>query len=313
MLGTDSAIDLIVERRGGRRYCAGLNIKVMNDHVPLALFPDTPVEVVRSKTKSRIPFYAEPGTPPVLVAATRTELRAGSVRVFVVIPDLTAAAPLSAMNIEYSCAGTAKAPLVMLRHAKGAEHADLTGAEAPERKVLLTPNTPVALYGITHNQEIGVWIAPAGKSAGVLTVEQVPDPGGGGAVILSAHQGDMRRGRLIVLIHRSSSRQLVAGRRSAAFSASSLFIGLYRPLSLRMLHWLICSMPYGETPLAVPPTLPPDYPLPNIWVGDGTEIIPLVSGDDGEPRILVILGEPPAAIIWGVVDAGLFAAVTIAT
>jgi hypothetical protein len=30
MLGQDSAVDLIVERRGGRLYCAGLNVKVMN-------------------------------------------------------------------------------------------------------------------------------------------------------------------------------------------------------------------------------------------------------------------------------------------
>lgn len=313
MLGADSAIDLIVERKGDGLSCAGLSVKVMNDHVPLALFPDTPVEVVRSRTRSRTRFYAEPGTPPVLVAATRTEVRAGRVRASLVIPDLAASAPLSVLNLEYSCVGAARVPLVMLRRAEGAEHPDLAGPEAPERRVLLAPGMPVALYGTTQNQEVGVWIAPAGKTTGTLTVEQVPDPGGGGAVVLAAHQADMRRGRLIILIRRSSRRQLVAGRRSASLSASSLFLGLYRPLSLRMLHWLICSMPAEETPLAVPPVFPPDYPLPNLWVGDGTEIIPLISGDGGEPRALVLLGEPPAAVVQGAVDAGLFAAVTLAS
>jgi hypothetical protein len=42
MLGPDSAVDLIVERKGGGLYCAGLNVKVMNDHVPLVLFPGSP-------------------------------------------------------------------------------------------------------------------------------------------------------------------------------------------------------------------------------------------------------------------------------
>ena len=313
VLGADSAIDLIVERGNGGLYCAGLSVKVMNDHVPLALFPDTPVEVVRSRTRSRTPFYDEPGKPPVLVAATRTDVRAGNVRASLVIPDLTDAVPLSVMNIEYACAGSGRAPLVMLRRAEGAEHHDLTGPDIPERRVLLGAGTPVALYGTTQNQEVGVSIAPAGKATGMMTVEQVPDPGGGGAVVLAAHQGDMRRSRLIILIRRSSRRQLVAGRRSASLSASSLFLGLYRPLSLRMLHWLICSMPAGETPLAVPPVFPPDYPMPNLWVGDGTEIVPLISGDDGEPRALVLLGEPPAAGVQGAVDAGLFTAVTVAS
>ena len=142
MLGADSAIDLIVERKGGGLCCAGLNVRVMNDHVPLALFPDTPVEVARSRTRSRTRFYAEPGKPPVLVAATRAEVRAGGVRASLVIPDLTASAPLSVMNLEYACPGAARVPLVMLRRAEGAEHPDLADPDAPERRVLLAPGTP---------------------------------------------------------------------------------------------------------------------------------------------------------------------------
>lgn len=312
VLGPDSAVDLIVERRGGRLYCAGLRVKVINDHVPLVLFPETPFEVVRSKTRARISFYAEPGSRPVLVAGTRTELRAGRLAASLVVPDLTAETLLSVINLEFACAGDTRIPLIMLRRAEGVEHSGLSGPETPEGTIELTPATPVALYGTTQNQEVGVWIAPAARTTTRLTVEQVPDPGGGAAVVLASHRGDLRRGRLIILIHRSSSRQLVAGRRSASFSASSLFLGLYRPLGLRMLHWVSCAMPAGQAPLAVPPVLPPDYPLPNLWVGDGTDMIPLVSGDAGEPRTLVLFGEPPAAVVQAAVSSGFFAAVIVA-
>ena len=312
ILGTDSAVDLIAERKGGRLHCVGLRVKVINDLVPLGLFPETPFEVIRSKTRGRTRFYAEPGRGPVLVAATQTEIRAGQLRASMVIPELAAETLLSVINLEFACTGDTRIPLVMLRHAEGAEHPDLSDPGTRECTILLTPDTPVALYGTTQNQEVGVWIAPAGKTTARLTVEQVPDPGGGGAVVLASHRGDLRRGRLIILIHRSSSRQLVAGRRSASFSASSLFLGLYRPLSLRMLHWVSCAMPAGEAPLAVPPIMPPDYPLPNLWVGDGTEMIPLVRGDAGEPRALVLFGEPPAVVVQGAVSSGFFAAVIVA-
>jgi hypothetical protein len=312
VLGPDSAVDLIAEQRGGRLYCGGLRVKVINDHVPLVLFPEMPFEVVRSKTKARMTFYAEPGSGPVLIAATRTEIRAGRLRASLVIPELSAETLLSVINLDFACAGDTRIPLLALRCAEGAEHPGLTGPGPPERAIVLTGGAPVAFYGTTQNQEVGVWIAPAGKTTARLTVEQVPDPGGGGAVILASHRGDLRRGRLIILIHRSSSRQLVAGRRSASFSASSLFLGLYRPLSLRMLHWVSCAMPVGETPLAVPPILPPDYPLPNLWVGDGTDMIPLVSGDAGEPRALVLFGEPPTVVVQAVASSGFFAAVIVA-
>lgn len=313
MLGADSAVDLIVERRGGRLYCVGLSVKVMNDHVPMELFPDSPFGVVRSRTKSRALFYAEPGESPVRAAVTRTDIHAASLRASLVIPDLAATVPLSVINLEYSCAGAGRVPLVMLRRAEGVEHPNLSSPDMPECQVLLTPATPVAIYGTTENQEIGVWIAPAGGAAVRLTVEQIRHPGGGGAVVLACHPGDLRHGRLTMLIHRSSSRQLVAGRRSASFSASSLFVALYKPSSMRMLHWLICSMPAEETPLSVPPIMPPSYPLPNILAGDGTRIIPLVSGDAGEPRALVIFGEPPAVVVQAAVSAGFFAAVIVAT
>jgi hypothetical protein len=48
------------------------------------------------------------------------------------------------------------------------EHPGLSGPGTPECTLELTPATPVALYGTTQNQEVGVWIAPAGRTTARL-------------------------------------------------------------------------------------------------------------------------------------------------